>query len=96
GMTAQAVGREDGHEVWQILYRALVLALTIAAALLLVRGAIAAAGFAVLAGAPAVEAAGRDYFDARIWGAPATLSNYVLLGWFLGRERARQALVMTV
>jgi MATE family multidrug resistance protein len=96
GMTAQAVGREDAHEVWQILYRALVLALTIAAALLLVRGAIAAAGFAVLSGAPAVESAGRDYFNTRIWGAPATLSNYVLLGWFLGRERARQALVMTV
>lgn len=96
GMTAQAVGREDAHEVWQILYRALVLALTIAAALLLVRGVIAAAGFAVLSGAPAVESAGRDYFNTRIWGAPATLSNYVLLGWFLGRERARQALVMTV
>ncbi|NKB88215.1 MAG: MATE family efflux transporter [Acidobacteria bacterium] len=96
GVTAQAVGRDDTSEIWQILYRALVLALLIAAVLLLAQRLIAALGFAVLAGHGAVEAAGRDYFFARIWGAPATLSNYVLLGWFLGRERAREALLMTL
>jgi MATE family multidrug resistance protein len=96
GVTAQAVGRGEESEVWQILYRGLLMALAIAAVLVLTQRLIAAAGFAVLAGQGAVEAAGRDYFFSRIWGAPATLSNYVLLGWLLGRERARAALIMTV
>jgi len=68
----------------------------IAALLLISQRLIANLGFAVLTGQGAVEAAGRDYFFGRIWGAPATLSNYVLLGWLLGRERAREALIITV
>jgi len=96
GVTAQAVGRDDHHEVWQILYRSLTVALVIAALLLISQRLIANLGFAVLTGQGAVEAAGRDYFFGRIWGAPATLSNYVLLGWLLGRERAREALIITV
>ncbi len=40
--------------------------------------------------------AGRSYYDARIWGAPATLCNMALIGWYLGREESRHALLMTV
>ena len=36
-------------------------------------------GFAILSGAPEVEQAGRAYFNARVWGAPATLCNFVLV-----------------
>jgi len=41
-----------------------------------------------------VEALARDYYDIRIWAAPATLTNYALLGWFIGLGRARVALVL--
>lgn len=96
GMTAQAVGRGDREGLYLVLFRSLLLAGIIAACLLVLQRAIAAAGFALLAGTPGVEAAGRAYFKARIWGAPAVLGNFVLLGWFLGRERSTFALVMTV
>lgn len=96
GMTAQAVGRDDHREIYHILYRSLVVALTVAVVLLLARDLIRDFGFAMLSGSPSVEQAGADYFNARIWAAPATLSNYVLLGWLLGRERAREALLITV
>ncbi|HJO03640.1 MAG TPA: MATE family efflux transporter [Acidobacteriota bacterium] len=96
GTTAQAVGRGDHLEICNILYRSLVAALAVAVVLLLARDLIRDVGFAVLSGSPGVEQAGADYFNARIWGAPATLSNYVLLGWLLGRERAREALLITV
>lgn len=96
GITAQAVGRGDQREVFHVLYRGFVLAVFIALGLLLFRDVIAASGFALLSGASDIEAAGRQYFNARIWGAPATLCNYVLIGWLLGRERARSALLMTV
>lgn len=96
GVTAQAVGRDEPVEVYQILYRSLLIALSLAAVLLVLQRPLRDLGFALLSGTDGVEAAGRAYFDARIWGAPATLSNYVLLGWLLGREKARSALVMTV
>ena len=96
GTTAQAVGRDDYGEICHILYRSLVVAITVALVLLLARDLIRDVGFAVLSGSPGVEQAGADYFNARIWAAPATLSNYVLLGWLLGRERAREALLITV
>ncbi len=50
----------------------------------------------MLAGEPGVELAGRAYFDARVWGAPATLANFALIGWYLGRAESRQVLIMTV
>ncbi len=96
GTTAQAVGRDDYREVCHILYRSLAVALMVAVVLLLARHLIRDVGFAMLSGSSGVEQAGTDYFNARIWGAPATLSNYVLLGWLLGRERAREALLITV
>lgn len=96
GTTAQAVGRDDHREIYHILYRFLVVAVAVAVALLLARDLIRDVGFAMLSGSPGVEQAGADYFNARIWGAPATLCNYVLLGWLLGRERARQALLIMV
>jgi MATE family multidrug resistance protein len=30
-----------------------------------------------------------QYFSIRIWSAPGTLANYVLIGWFLGLQNAR-------
>ncbi|MDX1811432.1 MAG: MATE family efflux transporter, partial [Gammaproteobacteria bacterium] len=38
----------------------------------------------------------REYFDIRIWSAPATLANYALLGWFLGRGLPRINLYLVV
>ena len=30
-----------------------------------------------------------DYFDIRIWSAPAMLGNLVMVGWLLGMQNAR-------
>ena len=96
GTAAQATGRGDTGEVYATLHRALFLAACIAALLLALKVPIARLGFLALSGEPAVEAAGRAYFDARIWGAPATLANFALVGWFLGREQVRTVLALTV
>ncbi len=95
GTTAQALGRGDREEVYRLLYRFLAFASSAGALLLLLQRGLAALGFAILSGAPGVEEAGRAYFEARIWGAPATLANYVFLGWYLGRAESRHALAMT-
>lgn len=96
GTTAQALGRGDRDEVHRTLFRSLAFALGLGVVVLVFRGPLEEAGFALLSGEPGVEAAGRDYFDARIWGAPAALCSFVLLGWFLGRGESRYVLLMTV
>jgi len=73
-----------------------LLALALAAATLCLQWPLRELGFAVLSGEPGVEQAGRDYFDGRIWGAPATLCNFALIGWFLGRARSRYVLLVAV
>ena len=96
GTTAMAEGRGDGEAVDRILQRSLALGLGLAAMVLVLQRPLETAGFQFLAGAPEVEAAGREYFRARIWGAPAVLANLVFLGWFLGRGESGVALRMTL
>ena len=97
GVTAQAVGRGDRPETYLVLYRSLTVGVGFGLLVLALRGPLATAGFALLATPSAeVELAGRAYFAARIWGAPAVLANFAFLGWFLGREDGRGVLTMTV
>ena len=53
-------------------------------------------GFWLLQAQPDVLTAGRDYYNALIWGAPATLLNFTILGWFLGRGAGKQVLILSV
>ncbi len=96
GTTAQAMGGGDIKAVYLTLYRGLFLALSIGTALVVLQVPIRIGGFAVLSGAEGVEAAGVAYFNARVWGAPATLCSFVLIGWFLGREESGRVLLITV
>jgi MATE family multidrug resistance protein len=96
GTAAQARGRGDRPELYRVLYRSLLLAAGVAAAVLALQVPLRELGFSLLQGEPEVEAAGRAYFGARIWAAPATLANFAFLGWFLGREESGRALILTV
>lgn len=96
GLTAQAYGAGDEMELRAIVYRALLLAGAIALGLLLLHGAIAWLSFSLLHASAEVEQLAREYFGLRIWAAPAALGNYVLIGWFLGRQNARVPLLITV
>ena len=35
-----------------------------------------------------------EYFYIRIWSAPGTLANFVMIGWFLGLQNARVPLLI--
>ncbi len=89
GMTAQARGRQDPEELWLILLRGGMIALAFGGLILVLQVPIRDMGFALLNAEPEVKAAGYDFFNGRIWGAPAVLLNLVLMGWFLGREKGR-------
>ncbi len=96
GVTAQAVGAGDDDEATLTLARAGLLALCLGLLILVLAQPIEALAFWILDGTAAVEAMGREYFAARIWGAPFTLLNFALLGWFLGRGRVDKVLWMSL
>lgn len=96
GTTAQAVGRSDSDTVLLTLLRNGVIALGIGFTILLLQQPLREIGFTLLSAAAEVKAAGRSYYNALIWGAPATLLNFVLIGWFLGREQGGKVLLLSV
>ncbi|MFP4006841.1 MAG: guanitoxin biosynthesis MATE family efflux transporter GntT, partial [Spirulinaceae cyanobacterium] len=95
GITAQANGRKDTDEVLAIGLRHLGIALTLGVIIWLLQIPLRELGFTLLSATPAVKAAGKAYYNANIWGAPATLMNFVLIGWFLGREQSRKVLLIS-
>ncbi|MEH2083608.1 MAG: guanitoxin biosynthesis MATE family efflux transporter GntT [Nostoc sp.] len=86
GMTAQAVGADNQESILLVLLRNGLIALGIGTLILILQYPLQQLGFTFLVGATEVKNAGLDYFQARIWGAPAVLLNFVLVGWFFGRE----------
>ena len=96
GLTAQALGAEDGAEIRAALGRALLIAGAVGSALILAQWPIREIAFALLDGGPEVEPLARTYFDIRIWSAPWALANYALVGWFIGLGRAKIALLLQV
>ena len=96
GLTAQAYGAGDVDEVRATAARAMVIGMVGAAALLAVQTPVAWAAFGIVDASSEVESLAREYYQVRIFGAPATLANYVFLGWFLGLQNARAALLIQV
>lgn len=94
GLTAQALGAGDAEGVTNCLGRSLLISLAVGGALILLQWPIREIAFALIDGSARVEALARQYYDVRIWAAPATLANYALLGWFIGRGRTDIGLVL--
>lgn len=95
GMTAQAIGRGDAEAVRMIALRNGAIAIVIGLVILLFQSPIQAIGFAILSATPEVKASGQAFYQALIWGAPATLLNFVLIGWFLGRSQSGKVLLLS-
>jgi len=96
GLTAQALGAENAGEVKAILFRALLLAGGIGASVILLQAPIVGLAFALIGASAEVEHYAGIYFDIRIWGAPAVLANFVLLGWFLGNQNVRATVFLQI
>jgi MATE family multidrug resistance protein len=95
-LTAQALGAGDVAEERATLFRALLVAAGIGAALILLQVPLASGIYRMMGASAEVNRAAEIYFTIRIWSAPFALANYVLLGWFVGLARANVALALQV
>ena len=96
GLTAQAFGEDNKTEVNAVLMRALLLVLIISCFIFLFKQTIEQISFYWLKSSAGVEELALRYFEIRILSAPATLSLYALLGWFLGQLNVRVPLLVVL
>lgn len=94
GLVAQSAGRGDAAEGGAHLLRALVLGLGIGIVLVASQGLLFRLAFGLAPASDAVEAMARDYLGIRIWGVPATIALYAIMGWLIGVERTRAVLAL--
>ena len=92
GFTAQAAGAQDEPEVRATLGRALLLAGAIGLLLVLLQRLIEWAALELLGASAEVESLTRSYFYIRIWGAPASLATFAILGTFVGLGKSGRLL----
>ncbi len=94
GFTAQASGAGDELEVRAGLCRALLMALVIGLALLILQLPIRQLALSLMGGSESVSTLTASYFSARIWGAPAALGLFALMGVLIGLGQSRRLLVL--
>ncbi|NEO97850.1 MAG: MATE family efflux transporter [Symploca sp. SIO2E9] len=95
GTTAQAAGRCDFEGVLLTLLRNGLIALSIGMIIVILQQPLRDLGFAMLSATSEVKSSGRIYYQMMVWGAPATLLNFVFIGWFLGREQGNRVLLVS-
>jgi MATE family multidrug resistance protein len=96
GFVAQADGQGDEAEVRAATGRALLMAIVISGLLLILTQPIEGLAFALFGAGEEVERIAAEYFRIRMWGAPASLSIFALLGVLIGLGQARTVLVVQV
>jgi MATE family multidrug resistance protein len=94
GMTAQHFGRDDATGIRTVLGRAVIIAIVLGLVLWLLQGPAIRVALALMGAEPGISALADTYLAIRIWGAPATLANFALIGWFLGMQNARAPLML--
>lgn len=96
GLAAQAYGANDASEIRATLGRALLIAAVAGIGLLLLQLPLNWVAFHLVQGSDAVEQEAQTYFSIRMWSAPFTLANYAVLGWLVGMQQTRLAMVLQI
>ncbi len=94
GFAAQAAGRGDGAALRQILLQGLLLALGLAMLLGTIGVPLSGLVLDWMQPSPELNELTREFFHTRLFGLPAALASYALVGWFLGTQNARAPLAI--
>ena len=94
GFAAQAAGRNDGTALRQVLLQGLLLAMGFAVLLGIIGLPFQQVALQAMQPSPDLNALTQDFFHTRLFGLPAALASYALVGWFLGLQNARAPLAI--
>lgn len=96
GLAAQSFGQKNLKDVQAHLFRAVPIGLFIGIIIFSLQIFILAGLFKIFSASAPIEAAAREYIQARIWGLPAFLGGIAVMGWFVGLGQAGRALTMQI
>ena len=96
GITAQAFGQRNENDIIHTMGRALAIALLLAFLILFLQVPFRHASIFLMQVEPEMAPLVIEYFNIRIWAAPATLALYALMGWFFGMQNAIYPLILTL
>ncbi|NLA25424.1 MAG: MATE family efflux transporter [Bacteroidales bacterium] len=96
GFTAQSYGAKHFREAINWLGRGIVLALFLGLVLISFQKPIKYLVFMLIDGSEQVMSLTAEYFNYRIWAAPASLGVFVFTGWFLGMQNAKIPLTIAL
>ncbi|GLS83493.1 MATE family efflux transporter [Paraferrimonas haliotis] len=96
GMVAQAFGREQVNAQAKLLIQGLCIALAISLLILVLQHPIKSLALWLAGASAEVSAQAQSYYSVRIWATPMALTNLVLMGWLLGRQQAKLAMVAVI
>lgn len=96
GITAQAYGAGNLKECANMLIRALWLAIVLACLLLIFQRPLGNFSLYVLQGSETVQRLAGEYFFARIWAVPASISLFAIQGWFIGMQDAKTPMMIAI
>ncbi|MCQ9425228.1 MATE family efflux transporter [Pseudomonas sp. LJDD11] len=94
GFAAQATGRADGAALRQILLQGLLLALILSIGLITLALPFSQAAMNLMQASPDLHQLTLEFFYTRLYGLPATLAIFALVGWLLGTQNARAPLAI--
>ena len=96
GLTAQALGRRDLTEVTRLLVLSVDVALGIALLLIILQVPLKWLMFWLIGPTADVVPYATTYFYIVIWGAPASLALFSLMGWYIGMQNTRIPLFISI
>ena len=96
GFTAQAKGANDKKEITRILYRAGLIALLGGIFIIAIHPFIIDFGLGLTSAGDEVKLYAREYFNIRVWAAPASLLILVLSGWFVGMQNTIYPMIISI
>ena len=96
GITAQAYGAKKKEECANMLLRPLWLAILISLVIVIFQKPIGHFSLYVMQGSEQVQLLAAEYFFARIWAAPASITLFALQGWFIGMQDAKTPMIIAI
>ena len=96
GLTAQAYGAHDGEQLRNWFFRSVLVAASIGLIISVLQSPILQLSLYSIGASQEVSSISEDYFNIRIWGAPFALSNIAVVGWFIGTQNVRAALISQI
>ena len=95
-LIARAHGRDDFGDTVLVFLQSALLAILLALLLFSLQNVLFSTALSWMAASQEVSALAQSYCQIRIFSAPATLLNFVIIGWFIGRQNTRIPLLILV